>query len=101
MESIFETKEQYFEFIKQWRLACNQEDAAKLTLQNFILYAMFRGRDYKKCISPSSKDDTLANAEYWTKECNPKYLDLSPFGNTITIEMIEKARAIAGGVNNG
>lgn len=95
MESAFETKEQYLEFIKQWKQVVNDVDQRKqLTLQHFLLYAMLRRRDVMKCLSPSSKDSTLADVEYWVKDADPKYLSLWPFGDSVTPEMIGKARAI-------
>lgn len=98
MESVFETKEQYLEFIKQWKHVTNNPDEHKqLTLQHFILYALLRGKDITKCLSPSSKESTFEDVKYWTEKADPKYLSLWPFGNSITHEMIVKARAIREG----
>lgn len=94
MESIFETKEQYLEFIKNWKEACNNEDGYKLEFEHFILYRMFKGKDWNKCIAESSKDETKDNGLYIATEKKYKYLSLWPFGNTITEEMLDKARDI-------
>ena len=95
MESVFETKEQYLEFVDAWKQVVNDEDQRKeLTLEHFILYAMLKRKDIMKCLSPSSKDSTLADVEYWTKDADVKYLSLWPFGNTVTPEMLGKARAM-------
>lgn len=91
MESIFESKEQYLEFIKNWKKACNDKEGPKLTFEHFILYAMLRGRDYKKCISPSSSDSTIDLAEYIAKGKDFKYLSLWPFGD-ISSQLIFEAR---------
>lgn len=94
MESIFETKEQYFEFIKQWKQSANADDDSKLTLQHFILYALLKGRNWRKALAESSKEETLDNARYWAEECDPKHLSLWPFGDLITAEQIKKARVL-------
>lgn len=99
MESAFETKEQYFEFVKQWRKSANSEGDDKLTLQHFVLYALLRGRDINKCLSATSSDSTIADVKYWSEEADPKYLSLWPFGGLITAEQILKARAISKGSN--
>lgn len=91
MKSIFETKEQYLEFIKNWKLACNTEGSDKLELQHFILYRMLKGKNWRACLSESSREDTIANARYWAESCDPKYLSLWPFVG-ITSDMILKAR---------
>lgn len=95
--SIFETKEQYFELVKQWKQSANAEEGPKLTLQHFIVYALLRGCNWRKSLADSSKEETLLNARYWAEDCDPKYLSLWPFGSLITPEMIIKVRAIAAG----
>lgn len=92
MESIFESKEQYLEFIKEWKRSVNDTpEGLKLTFEHFILYAILKGRDYKKCISPTSSDSTIDLAEYIAKSKDFKYLDLWPFGE-ITNQMVFEAR---------
>lgn len=92
MESIFETKEQYLEFKKNWKKATNDKEGTKLEFQHFILYAILKSKDYTRCIADTSTDKTKELADYITKESKYKYLSLWPFGDTITEEMLLQAR---------
>lgn len=91
MESVFETKEQYFEFINNWKEITNSEQKSELTLQHFILYRMLRRKDWTKCLSESSKEQTLEDAKNWATSMNPAYLSLWPFKG-VTASMITKLR---------
>lgn len=92
MESVFESKEQYFEFVKNWRAACNNPEGDKLSFEHFILYAILRERNYKQCLSPDSSDSTIDLAEYIAKEKYFKYLSLWPFGKIVTEQMLFQVR---------
>lgn len=91
-KSIFESKEQYLTFIENWKKAANDKEGDKLTFQHFILYALLRGKDWKKCLSEHSTEDTKYLAAEYAETMPYKYLSLWPFGGTITESMLEAAR---------
>jgi len=93
MESVFESKEQYLEFIKTWKEATNDIELYKPTFQDFIIYRILKGKDWRVCLSESSRDETKAEAEYIAYKKDPKWIAKHyPFSN-ITSEMLESARA--------
>jgi hypothetical protein len=94
MKSVFETREQYFEFIKNWKLATNDKEGPKLSFEHFIIYRMLKGKDWKVCLASTSSDNTKAAAEYIAYKKSYKYLSLWPFG-AISEEQIINARANA------
>lgn len=93
-KSIFESKEQYNQFIQQWKSVTNSEQRLNLTLEHFILYRLLKGLDWKKCIASTSSDDTMSRAEHAAVTCKAEYLSLWPFGETITPEMVNQARSL-------
>ena len=92
MSSLFESKEKYLEFKTNWKKVTNDAEGPKLTLEHFILYQMIRGKNWKTCLAPTSKESTIDSATYTAEKCNPKYLSLWPFGDTISESMIIEAR---------
>lgn len=93
MESIFETKEEYLAFIKAWKATVNSEKKTALTIEHFILYRMFKGRDWKVVLSETSRKETIAKATNIAEKRDARYLSLWPFGGLVTPEMAIQARA--------
>jgi len=90
-DSQFTDKEHYAQFIEAWKEVTNDVDRRKeLTLENFILYRILRGKDWRACLSPSSSEETISSASYYAFDC--KYPSLWPFGKTVTLDMIQDAR---------
>ena len=96
MESIFETREEYFAFVKAWQTTYNSEKREALGLQHYLLYRLLKGKDPKACLAESSSDYTKKLANYWLSKCKPEHLSLWPFGELVTPEMVLKARANMG-----
>jgi hypothetical protein len=96
MESIFETREEYFAFVKAWKTTYNSEDRSQLTFQHYLLYRLFKGKDPEACIAKTSSQFTKQRAKHWLEKCKPENLSLWPFGGSITPEMATKARVIMG-----
>lgn len=93
MESIFESKEQFLEMRKQWKATCNDSELRKqLGKEDMALYAVLRRRDWRKCFASNSSDATISEIEFALKKSS--YLNLWPYGETVTKEMIDHLRAI-------
>lgn len=91
MESVFETKEKFFKMIDKWKEVTNDPELSKgLELKDFAIYALLRGRDWRKCLSPHSREETVDSIEYSIIKSN--YLSLWAFGDTVTTDMIAKLR---------
>lgn len=90
-KSIFESKEQYLEFVANWKRIFNSEDKKELEFQHYLLYAILRGKDYKKCIAETSKDETKELAEHivWKSQ----YSSIWPFVG-VTQTSINNLRAL-------
>lgn len=94
MESIFETKEQFLKMRKEWKRYTNDSELRKgLSGEDFALYAIIRGKDWRKGFAATSNDDTIERIESYLNKCKFEYMYTKPFGNTITEEMIAKLRA--------
>ena len=93
MESLFETKEQYLKMRTDFRSWYNTEDNRKqLSAEDFALYALLRGKDWRKCFTANSEDKTIERLERYLMKTKTQYLFLTPFGDTVTQEMITIAR---------
>lgn len=95
----FESKEQYLRFKAHWANYFNTEarklerniygnKKKKLYLAHFIIYAILRGQDPKKCFS-SIGEDTVNECRW---RLNQEKMLRLPFGDTITDEQFEEAR---------
>lgn len=89
MERTFTTKEEYMEMIKAWRAFYNDKDSRmNLRSYHYGLYAALRGLDWRNHYAPTTRDETKEELHYRLMKQDAKYLDLSPFGGTITPENI-------------
>lgn len=78
MESLFNSKEEFLAMRDVWKKVTNSEDRTELELIHFCLYAILRNKDWRKCLSPNSKDETIADIEW--KLFKSDYVSLWPFG---------------------
>lgn len=104
MESLFETKELYLAMRNNFKNWYNTEDNRKtLTASDFALYALIRGKDWRKCFTPNSYLNKIETIENCINNRKAIYLNLTPYGKTVTEEMITilRERGIAKWVNNG
>lgn len=64
-----ETKEQYLQMKKAWSEASNLPKEEKfLELAHYCIYAELRGRDFKTCLAPTTKRETLSwLSPHWVK----------------------------------
>lgn len=93
MESVFETKEQYLEMRNHFRKWYNTDENRKqLDAASFALYALLRGKDWRKCFAPNTSDRTIEDIERYIKKTKYAYMYLAPFGSTVTEEMIGSLR---------
>ena len=93
MESLFETKEQFLEMRDHFRKWYNTDDNRKqLTANDFALYALLRGKDWRKCFAPNTDDRMIESIERYIKKTKTQYIYLTPFGATVTEEMIGSLR---------
>lgn len=93
MESLFETKEQYLKMRTSFRSWYNTEDNRKrLSAGDFALYALLRGKDWRKCFTANSDDKTIERLERYLMHTKTQYLFLEPFGTTVTEEMVTSLR---------
>lgn len=93
MESLFETKEQYLKMRADFRSWYNTEDNRKrLGAEDFALYALLRGKDWRKCFADTTSDSTVEKLHYYLIKMKPQYMFLEPFGDTITEELINSLR---------
>lgn len=93
METLFETKEQYLEMrnnFKQWYNS--EERTTNFTAEDFALYASIRGKDWRKCFASNSDEKTIERIERYLTRTKIQYLFLTPYGKTVTPEMIELLR---------
>jgi hypothetical protein len=93
MESLFETKEQYLEMRANFRSWYNTEENRKrLSAGDFALYALLRGKDWRKCFTANSGDKTIEGLERYLMKTKTQYMFLEPFGSTVSEEMITSFR---------
>lgn len=93
MESLFETKEQFIGMRDHFRKWYNTEENRKqLTAHDFALYALLRGKDWRKCFAPHSDEKTIESIERYLNKTKTQYMFLAPFGTTVTEEMITSLR---------
>lgn len=92
MESVFETKEQYLEMRSNWKKFYNTEGGKEcLNAYHFALYALLRGKDWRKCFAINSNQHTLQWLEYWLFKS--EHMSLIPFGGSVTSKHITQLRA--------
>lgn len=100
-QSVFETKEQYEQFISEWKTWIKSEQKHNTECYHFMLYAMLRGRDWRKCITPPSNPNKLVGVEKWrTLRTNLNIIHnewynaelLAPFASAVTPEMLKTLR---------
>jgi hypothetical protein len=94
METIFENREAYLQFRNEFRTWYNTEDNKKLMdAKDFALYAALRGRDWRKCFTANTDEKKIESIWRYLTKTKFQYLYKTPFGETITEEMIEKLRS--------
>lgn len=94
METLFETKEQYLQMrsnFKNWYNS-KEEGKATLTAEDFAMYACIRGKDWRKCFAPNSDEKTIERIERYLTKTKLQYIFLTPYGESITTEMIDTLR---------
>lgn len=103
IKSLFASREDYLKFIKAWK-ETYKTNKKELTLEHYLLYAMFRRKDWTKCITPCSEKKlaskgmkhpyiTMSNALYAIHNYGYTYL-LEPFKGTITDDMFDAMRGM-------
>lgn len=98
--SIFESREAYFKMVDGWKQNCSYTDEngnkvqSKISYIDFALYAALRGRDWRKILSPKTREDIIKDIEHTLLKRDPNYISLSMFNGTITPEDITKLREI-------
>ena len=91
--SIFETKEQYLAMRSNFKQWYNTEDNRKrLNAEDFALYALLRGKDWRKCFSPNSDEKTIERIQRYLTKTKTQYLFLDQYNKTVTLEMIDTLR---------
>jgi hypothetical protein len=105
-KDLFTSKEHYLSFVQAWRKYANSPEGKTLSTSDFILYAFFRGKDWRKGFTPCKKQIKLNNGHhpYWgayngfqSLRFRVKYHPEAYvtnhikkiFGDTITKEMID------------
>lgn len=103
-KALFTDKEHYLNFLKAWKETCNSEAKNTLKPEHFLLYAAFRGQDWRKGFSPCTNKNKLANgyAPYYSAFTALQSIHtatkttsmwragmlMEPFKETITKEML-------------
>ena len=99
-KSLFRDKEHYLKFIAAFKKSAQEKN---LTTEHFMLYAMFRNRDWRKGFTPCTRKTKLANGRKPHDTMIAKYESLrfmlsrpafftstlKPFSETITPEMMK------------
>lgn len=91
MPALFETREAFFAMVNTFRRYFQQRTA---TTTDFALYALLRGRDWRSGLAPNTNEHLVTNLHHRLTRSDPKYLNLTPFGETVTAEVIERVRAL-------
>jgi len=102
METLFETKESYLKMRSNFKKWYNTEDNRKtLTAADFALYALIRNKDWRKCFTPNSDLNKIEEIENIINNRKTCYINLKPYGTTVTEEMITilRKRGIAKWMN--
>jgi hypothetical protein len=93
MESLFETKEQYLEMRRTFKNWYNtEENKTNMQAKDFALYAAIRGKNWRKCFAPNSSEQTIETIYHYLTKTKLDYLYLTPYGSTITQDMITTLR---------
>lgn len=92
MESIFESKEEFFAMVASWKAYANGEETKNgLAAHDYALYAALRGKDWRKHFAPNSHKSTIQALNFYLLKS--KWIITTPFGPGITMEKIEQLRA--------
>jgi hypothetical protein len=91
-KELFKTKEQYLLFINTWKQNY-KENKDKITSTHFLIYSIFRNKDWRKCFTPCTNKNKIngGHKPYYSafnSFFHLKYSDLSVFNGMITKEMI-------------
>lgn len=93
METIFETKEEYLQFRTNFKQWYNTDENRKLlNAQDFALYTALRGRDWRKCFTANTDEKKIESIWRYLTKTKFQYLYLTPYGEIITEEKINKLR---------
>ena len=75
---MLETKEEYQKLKNAWSEICNSDEKFNLNICHFAIYAKLRGKDWKKCLSEHTTEDTRSIIANCTKMYSRKFKDLAP-----------------------
>lgn len=90
MTNIFETKEKYLEFIAKWKYLTNSEERHHLTIVDYCLYRLMKGKDWTVCFAENTDyHRTVKPTIYWI--CNSSKLH-KRIGGILTEDQINLAR---------
>jgi (p)ppGpp synthase/HD superfamily hydrolase len=99
-KEVFKDREAYLQFIKNWKQVTKTD--VKLRAEHYLLYAILRNKDWRKCFTPCKNSVKLNNGakphdaafkamyEIFSNFQIEKLL--SPFKDTLTKEMLVKVR---------
>jgi len=89
---IFNSKEEYIEFIKNWcEFYNNKETRSKLECIHYVLYSLIRGKDWRKCFAPNTDKKLIKLIEHIILEGSIYSYMLEPFKD-ISLEDINVIR---------
>jgi len=99
---FFESADDYIALERRWRELMNDRELRKqLRCSHHLLYAMLRGKDWRKALTPPTNATKLVNgalvswvgrAAYWSVRQGDVDCLISPFGGTVTGSAVTRLR---------